>query len=78
MRGRAHNQGGWGAILNDLSGNNGIAEEGPEEGGDRTRVYSSEDDEGGGALLEERAGGDELEGECDKVYDEESTELNTA
>ena len=41
-------------------------------------MYSGEDDEGGGALLEEGAGCDELEGECEEVYDEESTELDTA
>jgi hypothetical protein len=73
-----HNQGGWGTILNDLSGDDGIAEEGPEESGDCTCVQSGEDDEGGGALLEEGTGADELEGECEEVYDEESTELDTA
>jgi hypothetical protein len=72
------NQGGWGTILNDLSGDDGIAEEGPEESGDCTCVQSGEDDEGGGALLEEGTGADELEGECEEVYDEESTELDTA
>ncbi len=78
MKDRTHNQGGWGAILNNLSGDDGIAEEGPEQSRDSTCVYSGEDDEGGGALLEEGACGDELEGECNEVYDEESAELDTA
>ena len=38
---------------------------------------SGEDDEGGGALLEEGAGGDELEGKCEEVYDEEGAKLDT-
>jgi hypothetical protein len=41
-------------------------------------VYSGEDHEGGAALLEEGTGGDELEGKCEEIYDEESTELDTA
>lgn len=61
-----------------MSGDDGISEEGPEERGDNARVYCSEDDESGGALLEERAGGDELEGKCDEVYDEEGAKFNPA
>jgi len=72
------NQGGWGAVLDDLSGDDGIAEEGPEESGNDTCVYGCEDDEGSGALLEEGTGGDELERKCEEVYDEESTELDAA
>ena len=40
-------------------------------------MYSGEDDEGSGALLDEGASGDELEGKCEEVYDEEGTKLDT-
>ena len=76
--GTTYDQGGRGAVLDDLSRDEGVAEEGPEESGDGAGVQGGEDDEGGAALLEQGAGGDELEGERDEVGNEESAQLDTA
>ena len=59
-----------------MCADDGVANEGPEGGGDEPGVYGGDDGESGGGLVEEGAGVDELEGEGEEVEDEEDAELD--
>jgi hypothetical protein len=60
-----------------LSSDQSVTEKCPKKGHDGTCMKGGEDDKGGGTLLEKRAGGDKLEGEGEKINDEECTDLDT-
>ena len=65
------------AILLDLRRCKHADERGLEERGNEAGVDGGEGDERGRALLEHRAGGEQLEGERERVQGEEDPDLGT-
>jgi len=75
---RTHNEATQRSIFHHLRRDDSISEESPEGGGDRCSVESGEDGEDERALFEDGGGGEELEGECQRVEAEEDAELNSS